>query len=58
MIDLRGVALFYEPDRPALDPTKDPDDDPEPGERIHPASRLRKLPLAPATTTDLEDLLR
>jgi hypothetical protein len=58
IVDLRGVALFYEPDRPPVDPSRDPDDDPEPGDRIRPASRLRKLPVHPSTMAQLEDLLR
>lgn len=58
IVDFRGVALYFEPDKPPVDPSKDPDDDPQRVDRTRAASRMRELPMKPVPPSKLEELLR
>lgn len=56
--DHQGFALYFEPDRPPTDRSKDPDDDPEPGNKAIAATHLSTLPVAPGSLAKVRTLLR
>lgn len=58
IVDFRGVALYFEPDEPPVDPSKDSDDEPQRGDRTRAASRLRELSFKAVPTSRVADLLR
>jgi hypothetical protein len=58
IVDLRGFALYFEPDRPPEDRSNDAADDPQSGDRTRAAARQPHLPLRTAAMTELQDLLK
>jgi hypothetical protein len=58
LADHAGFALYFEPDRPPTDRSRDPDDDPEPAEKGTAGTRLPSLPLRRTGTAQVASLLR
>jgi hypothetical protein len=58
LADHVGFALYFEPDRPPTDRSRDSDDDPEPGEKGTAGMRLPALPLRQVARGKIESLLR
>lgn len=57
IVDLHGIALYFQPDHPPQDRSKNADDDPRRTSTIA-GLRLDSLPLRAATLQQVEELLR